>query len=116
MFPLRHGETVTRLRRQMVLDPYSEEETLGSWEDAAELQLVGVAIGPSSATELTTEDRQQVITVMALYGAQGLDVLPDDRIRARSGLWEVRGEEQAWTNPFTGWSPGSEWQLRKVVG
>lgn len=116
MFPLRHGETVTRLRRQMVLDPYSEEETLGSWEDAAELPLVGVAIGPSSTTELTTEDRQQLVTSMSLYGAQGLDVLPADRIRARSGLWDVVGEEQLWSNPFTGWDPGSEYQIRKVTG
>jgi hypothetical protein len=116
MFPLRHGETVTRIRRQMVLDPYSEEETLGSWEDAAELPIEGVAIGPSSTIELNTEDRQQVITSMSLYGAQGLDVLPSDRIRARSGLWDVVGEEQVWANPFTGWDPGSEYQIRKVAG
>jgi hypothetical protein len=116
MFPLKHGETVKRVRRQMTTDPYSAEQTLGSWDAAPEITIEGTAIAPSSTSETTTDDRGQVITVMSLYGAQGLDVLPEDRIRARSGLWDVVGEEQVWTNPFTGWSPGSEWQIRKVVG
>lgn len=112
----KHGETVTRLRRQMVLDPYSQEPTQGSWDAPDELVIEGVAIGPSSSTEPAADDRQMVVTQMSLYGAQGLDVLPADRIRARSGLWDVVGEEQVWSNPFTGWDPGSEYQVRKVVG
>lgn len=116
MFPLRHGETATRLRRQMVSDPYSQEQTQGSWETPAELPIEGAAIGPSSTIEQNGDDQQRVITSMSLYCASGLDVLPDDRIQARSGLWDVVGEEQVWSNPFTGWAPGSEYQLRKVVG
>jgi len=111
-----HGETVTRLRRSLVLDPYSGEETLGSWESPDELVIPGVAIGPSSSVELNTEDRAQVTTSMSLYGAQGLDIKPADRIRARSGLWDVVGDELAFTSPFTGWAPGSEYRVRRVAG
>lgn len=112
----KHGETVVRLRRQMIADPYSGENTQGSWDDADELPIAGVAIGPSSTQEVMADDRQQLITSMSLYGPQGLDVEPEDRIRARSGLWDVTGEEQQWSNPFTGWDAGSEYQVRKVTG
>lgn len=116
MFPLKHGETVTRIRRQLTLDPYSQEMTQGSWEGAGELPIPGCAVAPSSSVEQSSDDRQMVITSMSLYCAQGSDVLPADRIRARSGLWEVTGHDLAWINPFTGWAPGSEFQLRRVEG
>jgi hypothetical protein len=80
------------------------------------LTIEGAAIGPSSTQEPSSDDRQMVITSMSLYCASGLDVKPADRVQARSGLWDVVGEEQAWSSPFTGWAPGSEYQLRKVAG
>lgn len=116
MFPLKHGETVTRLRRAMVLDPYSQEYTQGSWDGAEELEIRGVAIAPASSVEPALDGRQQVVTAMSVYGAQGLDILPADRIRARSGMWDVVGDEQAWSNPFTGWAPGSEYAIKGVAG
>jgi len=112
----KHGETVTRLRRQLVADPYSGGDTQASWDAPLELTIEGVAIGPSSTTEQPSDERLMVTSSMSLYCASGLDVIPEDRILARSGLWDVVGEEQAWSNPFTGWAPGSEYQLRKVVG
>ena len=116
MFPISNGETVTRLRRQMVLDQYSGESTQGSWDAPDELAVSGAAIAPSSTTEPLADNRRMVVTSMSLYCASGLDVKPDDRIRARSGVWDVVGEEQMWSSPFTGWSPGSEYELRKVAG
>lgn len=116
MFPLKHGETVVRVRRRMVLDPYSQEETLGSWEDADEAPIKGVAVAPTSSIEVDSESRQMVITGMSLYCGVDADVLPEDRIRARSGLWEVEGERQEWVSPFTGWMPGCQFAIRKVVG
>ncbi|NVM97825.1 hypothetical protein [Arthrobacter sp. SDTb3-6] len=110
------GETIVRLRRQMVADPYSGELTQGSWEAADELPIEGAAVAPSSTTEPASANRQMVITSMSVYGPPGMDVLRADRIRARSGLWEVAGENAAWVNPFTGWAPGDEFPLRKVAG
>ena len=112
----KHGETVTRERAAPVTDPYSGEASGSDWSTPDTLQIVGAAIGPSSTSEVLGDDRSQVITSMSLYCASGLDVKPDDRIRSRSGLWDVVGEEQVWSNPFTGWAPGSEYQLRRVAG
>lgn len=116
MFPLANGETVTRERAQLVPDPYSGESTKRVWTDPDLLELEGVAIAPSSSTETSTEDRTSVATSMSLYASPGADVLPHDRIRARSGLWQVEGEVADWRNALTGWNPGVEFRIGKVSG
>lgn len=116
MFPLAHGETVTRERAQMVEDAYSGEPTKRNWSDPDQLDIDGVAIGPSTGVETSTENRTTIVTGMSLYGAPGIDVLPHDRIRARSGLWKVEGEVADWKNALTGWNPGVEFRITKVAG
>jgi len=116
MFPMAYGEDVVRERRRLVLDPYSNEQTLADWSDPDKATIEGVAIAPSSSTEPLQDDRRQVITRMSIYCAPGSDVRPADRIRARTGLWEVVGEIADWHNPFTGWNPGVEFELKKVMG
>jgi hypothetical protein len=116
MFPLANGETVVRERGRMVPDPYSGQATKRVWDDPDTLDIEGVAIAPSIGTETRTEDRTSVVTPMSLYCTPGVDVLPQDRIRARSGLWQVEGEVADWKNAFTGWNPGAEFRLKKVSG
>lgn len=116
MFPLANGETVTRERAQLVPDPYSGENTKRDWTDPDTLDIEGVAIAPSTGTETQSEDRNTRETPMSLYCAPGIDVLPHDRIRARSGLWNVEGEVADWKNALTGWNPGMEFRVKKVTG
>lgn len=116
MFPLANGETVIRRRARKVQDPYSKQETKRDWTDPDEAPLDGVAIAPSSSQETTTDDRTTTTTRMSLYGPPGMDVLAKDRIVARSGLWEVDGEVADYRNALTGWNPGVEFAIRKVVG
>lgn len=118
MFPLEHGETVVRLRGHLVADPYSGEQTKRVWTNPEpdELELVGVAIAPSTGTETQSADRNTTTVPMSLYGESGMDVQPHDRIRARTGLWEVEGEVADWMNPLTGWAPGAEFRVKKVKG
>lgn len=116
MFPLANGETVVRERAQLVEDAYSGEATERDWSAPDTLDIDGVAIAPSSSAEINTENRSSVTTSMSLYGAPGIDVLPQDRIRARSGLWQVEGEVADWKSPFTGWNPGVEFSVKKVAG
>ena len=113
-FPLKHGETVVRLRRRLVVDPYSEEETLADWDSADEASIKGVAIAPTSSVEVDEAGRQMVVSGMSLYCGVDADVLPEDRIMARSGLWEVEGERLEWVSPFTGWAPGCQLSIRRV--
>lgn len=116
MFPLADGETVVRLRRRLVRDPYSNEETLADWSDPDELEVEGVALGPSSTVEPSALGREQVVSQMSVYCGPDEDILPEDRIRARSGVWDVVGEVPPFVNPFTAWSPGAELAIRKVRG
>lgn len=115
MFPLAHGETVTRLRRTLVDDPFSGLPTKGDWKTAHRLTLEGVSIQPSSTVEAVNDSRAQVITQMSLYCETGSDVLPMDRLESASGLWEVQGEIQNYASGFTSWSPGSEFGIKKVL-
>lgn len=116
MFPLSDGETVVRERRRLVEDPYSGEPIRADWSDPEELSVEGVAIAPSSTVEPVNDSRSEVITQMSIYFGPDEDIKPADRIRARSGVWDVQGEIQAYPNPFTGWNPGSELAIKKVVG
>jgi hypothetical protein len=116
MFPLANGETVVRERGTPVHDSYSGESTEVDWTDPDKKDIEGVAIAPSSSVETKNEGRTTITTAMSLYGAPGMDVLPGDRIRARSGIWEVEGEVADWKNAFTGWNPGVELSVKKVVG
>lgn len=116
MFPLADGQTVVRERRRLVMDPYSNEATQADWSDPLELVLEGVAIAPSSSIEPLAVDRRQVVTQMSIYCGADEDILEGDRIRDGSVRWEVEGEVANWKNPLTGWAPGAEFRIRKVVG
>lgn len=116
MFPMPYGETLYRQRRRLVMDEYSQEETLPDWSNPDELPLEGAAIAPSTSTKTRTVDRTIVQTSMSLYTAPGEDVRPEDRIRATSGIWQVKGEVANWTHPSTGWRPGAEFSVEKVEG
>lgn len=116
MFPLANGETVVRERGTLVADRYSAEATKRDWSNPDRLPIDGVAIAPSTGTETRDVDRTTITTGMSLYGPPGMDILPADRIRARSGVWEVEGEVADWVNGFTGWNPGVEFRVKKVAG
>lgn len=116
MFPMPHGETLYRQRRRLVMDEYSQGETLADWTHPDELPLEGAAIAPSTSTKTRTVDRTVIQTSMSLFAAPGVDVRPEDRIRTAAGVWQVKGEVANWTNPFTGWRPGAEFTVEKVEG
>lgn len=110
------GETVVRLRRKLVLDPYSEQQTLGDWSDPDELPIVGAAVAPSSSFSVRDPSRSQVSYSMSLYAPTGSDVQAGDRIRSASGLWLLDGGAMDWRNPFTGTTFGIELQATRVEG
>lgn len=59
----------------------------------------------------------RVITGFSLYGPAGSDILAADRIKdPRTGnFYDVVGEAAEWENPFTGWAPGFEAALERVM-
>ncbi len=114
MFP--YGETVTRLRAPLVADPYSGQATRRDWTAAVALPIADCAVNPGQSSEAPTVNREATTTTPTLYAPYGADVLTADRIVSVTGTWDVDGHGAQWRSPFTGWTPGSTFPLRRVDG
>lgn len=58
-----------------------------------------------------------VITGLTLYAPAESGIRPVDVIvRADGTRWQVVGEPGEWRSPFTGWLPGDQVALTRVVG
>lgn len=113
MFP--HGQTVTRLRRGVIVDPYSQREQLGDWSEPDELSIPGCAVAPVSSAEAPTVDRDKLTTLRTLYAPFGADIQAEDRIRTTDGaVWNVIGHPESWHHPMSGWKPGTVAALERI--
>ena len=102
-----HGKTVIRLRRRLVLDPYSGEETLADWSSPDELAIPGCALSALTSREAPNVDRDQLTSMATLLAPFDADIEPEDRIQTPNGtLWHVTGRPKRPESPFTGWRPG----------
>ena len=110
----RYGVTVTRLRRQLVPDPYSGEDTLSDWSQATERAFAGCAVVPVSSEEAPTVDRQALASMRTLFAPYGSDFTPEDRVRLADGsIWNVAGHPEHWHNAFTDWHAGTVVHLKR---
>lgn len=111
-----YGETATRLRAFITLDPYSGEETEKDWSTPYELAIPGCAFNPGQSSEPDQVGRNAVITQPEVYAPFGSDVLAGDRIVIRGQTFDVDGQPASWVNPFSGWAPGLVITLKGVEG
>lgn len=112
-----HGQTVVRERRKATINPYSEAEAPGTWEDAEELDLTNAFVAATSTSGVGPSSRAEVVTTKSLYlGDPSLDVKVGDRIRVGAAYYMVDALPEADVNPFTGWQPVLEIPLRGVRG
>lgn len=116
MFPVSHGERVTRLRGATSTDPYSAEPDVDWTGIPDELDVEGCAFWVESSVEPDETDRARVVSVAKVLAPFGADFLPHDRFVARGVTYEVVGEPSHLRNPFTGWEPGCEITGRRVDG
>lgn len=92
---------IVRLRRRLVPDPMSGQDTLGSWDDADELELWGL-FAPGSTKEFPNVDIEAVSSLATVYfpreGAaeSAVDVVSTDRVRVDDALWSVEGRRADW--------------------
>lgn len=113
---LPHGETVTRLRAIAASNVYSGQSDKLNWTSPDELDITGVAIEPTSSRE-TPEVGSDTLTVdLRLYVPYQVDIQPLDRVVVRGGTYTVEGARLDWRNPFTGDTPGSVLDVRRVAG
>ena len=108
--PFPYGVTVTVQRgtRQKYGDiTYADHHTID-----------GCALAPRYSSEVN-DNRNATIVGFSLFGPpQSGDsrVFAGDRIKTPDGnVYSVIGESASWTSPLTGWSPGFEAALERVV-
>lgn len=111
-----HGETGTRLRAAVTVDPYSGETTGRDWSNPTTLVIPDLAFNPGSSNEPSEVGRNAVITQPEVYGPVGIDVLAGDRLAIRGRTYEVEGDPAEWRSPFTGWEAGVVIKLELVEG
>lgn len=111
------GESVVRLRRKEVTDPYSGQTTLGDWSDPAEAAIDGAFVASSSTSARSDASRTELLEEKSLYlDDPAADVQAQDRIRAGGVVYLIDGMPSADTNPWTGWQPLREIPLKRWVG
>ena len=99
------GVPVVLVRRRLVVDPYSGEETLGDWANATRTTLAGCAVAPTSSEEAPNVDYDRLVSKRTVYAPYGVDIRPDDRLELPvpdGGIWQVDGYPSHWRNPYTG--------------
>ena len=110
------GIVVTRMRRRLVSDPYSGEDTLSDWQSASMLAIGPCAFAPSSSTEGRDIGRDQISDYATLYAPMRSDFRALDRVVAGGAIWDVEGTPAAWGSPFSGREWGLVVSLRRVSG
>ena len=107
-----HGETVTRLRAAVVVDPYSTEAG-EDWSNPSSLAISGCAFDPGGTGEAIDLARRVITTQPTLYAPAGSDIVASDRLVVRGVTYGVDGDPSDWRNPFTGWQPGLAVALKR---
>lgn len=112
---LPHGESVVRLRAAASPDPYSGENTDLDWSDPDMLLINGVAVEPVNSSEPIDEPGLNRLEVdLRLYVPYQADIWPLDRLVIRDETYTVEGARLDWRNPYTGDTPGSVLDVKRV--
>lgn len=111
-----YGETVTRLRRGLVSDPYSGEDTLADWATATSVDIELCAVVPGGSIEPSQDAREAVATDFIVYAPTTSDVVAQDRLVVRGLTCDIVGRPADWRSPFVDWWPGLEIKASIVEG
>lgn len=113
------GQTVEVVRAGRKPDPVNPARTLPDWGNPTRA-LVGGFVASSASAQVTDSGRDGSDSSAVLTAFAGPDGVPDvakgDRIVSAGRTWEVIGVPTSDANPWTGWRPTVEAQLREVVG
>lgn len=116
MIPFAYGETVTRLRADAAVDPYSGESVGNDWTSPDSLDIPGCGIADGGSLEPTQDARNAVESDFDVIAPYGVDVTAADRLVIRGLTCQVQGRPFDWMNPLTGWQPGTVIRAKVVEG
>lgn len=112
--PYPHGETVVHHRLVVVDDDDGYGQPVEEWVDAA---WEGVGFAPGTSDEPLSGGSTRVVTQARIYDPMCRAVDSGDEFTVRGRRYAVDGDASGvWTNPITGWSPGSVVELKAVSG
>lgn len=114
MLPSWAQESVTRLRAPYTTDRYGNATSTRDWSLASELVIERCSVQPMSGDEVLG-DRDARIHRWILYGPQGIDVVPTDRIIHNGIVYEVQSDVRRWTGA-TGNLDNTQLELERVDG
>lgn len=108
------GVTVTIVRAAPGgVDPYGDPIPGAT----TRIDIPRCGLAPRMSTESTARGRQGVIVGQTVYLPDGSPtVLYVDQLEVAGVLYDIEGEPGEWSNPFTGWVPGSEVAIRRAAG
>ena len=113
------GRRVEVLRAGRKPDPSNPARTLPDWGNPTK-RVVDGFIASSASAQVTDSGRDGTDSSAVLTAFSGPDGLPDiakgDRVRQAGRTWEAVVVPSIDANPWTGWRPTVEAQLREVVG
>lgn len=111
-----YGETVTRQRANVAIDPYSNEPSAANWATPDEVLIPGVAFDPGSSVEQLDTARNPIDSSPKVYDPSYADVVAGDRLVCRGKTYDVDGDPLVYRHPMTGWSPGQVISLKLREG
>lgn len=93
-FPYEMG---TRIRRQRVYDPMSDQHTLSDWAAADRTEIDGILFAPGTSADFPNVDLEEVSMLATIYiEDEDADIRESDRIEIRDATWTVVGKPGAW--------------------
>lgn len=110
---------VTRIRAGVKPDPYNPQATAADWEHPNTIELVGFIASSSSVQTADRLDTTVESSATLTCPDPEADIRVGDIVHPSddpSRRWRVVGIPSNDRNPFTGWRPTLEAQLREVQG
>lgn len=112
-------ETIIRIRAGTKPDPYNPSASAADWEHTDRIELQGFISSSSSTQTSGRLDTTVESTAVLTCPDPDTDIRVGDIIHPKadqSRQWRVTGIPSTDMNPFTGWRPTIEAQLREVKG
>lgn len=88
--------TITRLRAQVVIDPYSGTDDRLDWDSPDELTVGGCSVQPAAAQPILRDMREGVVVDLLVWAPLDSDITERDRVRYDGEDYAVSDTIQRW--------------------
>lgn len=108
-----HGQTLTILRPSPGGDDAYGDPVASTTE---RIDVAGCALDALYSSETTDRGRAGIVVGYTVLGPAGMDIRSTDTVEIAGQIYRVEGIAFAPVNPFTGWTPGVEFAIKRAAG